>query len=103
MTSEVIYLAADPVEAEIVRNLLEAERIPCDILGSLLWSGRGEIGADPYPRLVLRDDRDEPRARELLREYRAGGSQAAWICGCGETVPGNFATCWSCGAVLDLG
>lgn len=100
MTGEVIYLAADPVEAEIVRNLLLAERIPCDISGSLLWSGRGEIAADPYPRLVLRDDRDTPRARELLREYREGAAGLPWTCLCGESVPGNFAVCWSCGEPL---
>ncbi|MGQ0528515.1 MAG: putative signal transducing protein [Panacagrimonas sp.] len=92
-----IYIAADPIEAEIVRGLLAAERIECDILGSLLWSGRGEIAADPYPRLVLRDARDEAQARELLREYREGSLRPAWICGCGESVPGNFAACWACG------
>ena len=92
-----IYIAADPIEAEIVRGLLAAERIECDIFGSLLWSGRGEIAADAYPRLVLRDARDEAQARELLREYREGHRHPAWVCGCGESVPGNFAACWACG------
>lgn len=97
-----IYLAADPIEAEIVRNLLAAEHIEVDVLGSLLWSGRGELAADPYPRLLLRDARDEPRARELLDEYRRRRSPrdeiAQWTCGaCGEHVPANFALCWSCG------
>ncbi|MGQ0697432.1 MAG: putative signal transducing protein [Panacagrimonas sp.] len=95
-----IYLAADPVEAEIVRNLLGCEHIECDIFGAMLWGGRGEIAADPYPRLVLRDPRDEARARELLREYREGSLRPAWTCGCGESVPGNFAACWSCGVGL---
>lgn len=97
---EPVYLAADPIEAEIVRGLLRAERIECDIFGAMLWSGRGEIAADPYPRIVLRDPRDEARARELLREYRDGTAQPAWTCGCGEAVPGNFAACWSCGTAL---
>jgi hypothetical protein len=92
-----LYLAADPIEAEIVRNLLAAERIEVDVLGSMLWSGRGELAADPYPRLMLRDPRDETRARELLAEYRRGTAQAPWNCECGEHVPGNFAVCWACG------
>ena len=97
-----IYTAADPIEAEIVRNLFAAERIECDVFGAMLWAGRGEIAADPYPRLMLRDPRDEARARELLDEYRAAATQTApsWTCNCGESVPGNFAACWSCGAAL---
>ena len=102
-----VYLAADPIEAEIVRNLLAAEHIEVDVLGSMLWSGRGELAADPYPRLVLRDPRDEARARELLAEYRRGGEATAglspWNCDCGERVPGNFAVCWSCGAESPAG
>lgn len=98
-----IYLAADPIEAEIVRNLFATERIEIDIFGSMLWSGRGELAADAYPRIMLRDPRDEPRARELLAEYRSSpatwSSAPHWTCACGEAVPGNFAACWSCGAV----
>lgn len=92
-----IYVAADPVEAEIVRNLLATERIGCEVLGSLLWSARGELAADAYPRVVLHDPRDETRARELIAEYRASAAAAPWVCACGEAVPGNFAVCWSCG------
>ena len=97
-----IYLAADPIEAEIVRNLLAAERIESDVLGALLWSGRGELAADAYPRILLRDARDETRARELLAEYASsasGRASEAWTCACGESVPGNFAACWACGAM----
>lgn len=96
----VVYLAADPIEAEIVRNMLITERIECDVTGSLLWSGRGDLAADAYPRVVLRDPRDEARARELIAEYgsRTTEEVAGWACqACGERVPGNFAACWACG------
>ncbi len=99
---EPVYMAADPVEAQIVINLLQAERIECDVMGSMLWAGRGELAADPYPRVVLRDERDRERAAELLAEYQS--KQVAtppWKCACGELVPGNFAACWSCGEVPD--
>ncbi|MCC2658024.1 MAG: hypothetical protein K0Q76_3132 [Panacagrimonas sp.] len=99
----VVYLAADPIEAEIVRNMLESERIPADVLGSLLWSGRGDLAADAYPRVVVRDPRDEARATEVLDAYRSRNAAevAPWTCGgCGEHVPGNFAACWACGHAL---
>lgn len=96
---EVLYQAADPIEAEIVRGLLAAERIEADVFGSLLWAGRGELAADPYPRIVLRDPRDRERALELLGEYRAAQAAVCWTCVCGEAVPGNFAACWACGAI----
>lgn len=96
-----IYLAADPIEAEIVRSLLAADGIDSFILGDLVWGARGEIGADPYPRVMLRDERDAGRARDILDEYRQARSAAhkSWTCPCGESVPGNFAACWACGAM----
>ncbi|MGH8519169.1 MAG: hypothetical protein ACREUE_17100 [Panacagrimonas sp.] len=103
----VVYLAADPLEAEIVRNMLVSERIACEVLGSLLWSGRGDLAADLYPRVALRDPRDEARARELIAEYGNRTSEmadeaASWSCqACGERVPGNFAACWACGRMRD--
>lgn len=93
----IIYVAADPVEAEIVRGLLAADHIGCDVMGAMLWGGRGEIAADPYPRIKLRDPRDETRAREILDDYRQGSDHPAWDCPCGENVPGSFAVCWCCG------
>lgn len=96
---DVLYQAADPIEAEIVRGLLAAERIQTRIFGSLLWAGRGELAADAYPRIVLCDPRDRARALELLDEYHAAPSARAWTCSCGESVPGNFAACWSCGEI----
>ncbi len=93
-----VYVAADPIEAEIVRGLLQAEHIACEVFGAALWSARGEIAADSYPRVMLRDDRDETLAQEILQIYRRREpADADWGCPCGERVPGNFALCWSCG------
>jgi hypothetical protein len=95
-----LYLAADPIEAEIVKDYLASYGIGVRIFGSSLWGGRGDLPVDPYPRLVLEDARDERRARELLREYeRRGRSPSIWRCSCGEPSPLHFELCWSCGAV----
>lgn len=95
---DTVYLAADPIEAEILREYLAAHGIACAVLGSGLWSGRGELAADAYPRLCLQDARDHERARELLRQYEhRRHSQAEWHCACGECSPVSFDSCWACG------
>ncbi|MDD3764584.1 MAG: DUF2007 domain-containing protein [Nevskiales bacterium] len=94
-----LYEAADPVEAEILRAMLASHSIEVSITGSGLWSGRGELPANAYPRLILSDDRDRPRALELLREYeRRRHAHGQWRCDCGEESPVTFEVCWSCGA-----
>lgn len=97
-----VYLAADPIEAEILREYLAAHGIACTILGAGLWGARGELAADAYPRLCLQDLRDQERARELLRQYEhRRHAQAEWRCGCGECSPVSFESCWHCGEVRD--
>jgi hypothetical protein len=93
-----LYQAADPIEAEILRNYLEAHGIAVVVFGAIAWSGRGELPADSYPRLHLSDPRDEARARELLRQYEhRRHAHGEWRCACGESSPVTFETCWSCG------
>lgn len=53
-----------------------------------------------FPELRVLDDEDYPQAIELLRRARGGDSSVGeeWKCSsCGETVPGNFTSCWNCG------
>ena len=95
-----IYTAADPLEAELLRAYLAAHGIVTDILGGGLWSARGELQVDAYPRLLLRDDADEVAARTLLQRYEQRGRTAGgadWRCDCGERSPTSFEVCWSCG------
>ncbi|MES0872910.1 DUF2007 domain-containing protein [Sinimarinibacterium thermocellulolyticum] len=94
-----VYSAADPVEAEILRAFLAAHGIETVVLGAPLWGARGELQADVYPRLALRDEADEAHARELLRQYeRRRHAHACWPCVCGECSPVTFEVCWSCGS-----
>ncbi len=94
-----LYAAADPVEAEILRTYLAAHGIEVLVFGSPLWGARGELPAEPYPRLVLRDTRDTARAQELLALYeRRRHAHGSWRCACGEHSPVTFETCWACGA-----
>jgi hypothetical protein len=45
------------------------------------------------------DDRDEPRANEVLQQLRRPVSGPSWHCACGEESEPQFGNCWKCGAV----
>ncbi|MGH8444498.1 MAG: DUF2007 domain-containing protein [Solimonas sp.] len=92
-----VYTAADPLEAEILRSYLAEHGIAVQIFGAGLWSGRGELQADAWPRLMLEDATQADTARELLRRYEHRRHAAAsWLCSCGERSPVHFEICWSC-------
>lgn len=95
-----IYTAADPLEAEVLRGYLAAHGIAIEILGNGLWSARGELQVDAYPRLCLREPADQARALDLLRRYehRRDAPGAEWRCACGESSPTDFEICWACGS-----
>jgi hypothetical protein len=93
-----VYSAADPLEAEILRSYLAQHGIDVRILGAGLWSGRGELPLDAWPRLVVDEDRHIEAARQLLRRYEhRRHAHASWPCDCGERSPVHFEICWACG------
>lgn len=56
------------------------------------------------PTLCVVNDEDYNRARDILNSAALPPSQPSveWQCArCGESVPGNFDTCWNCGATRD--
>jgi hypothetical protein len=93
-----VYLAAHPVEAEIVRQYLHTHGITAVVAGAYGFAARGELPVDVYPRLLLEDARDFSRARELIAQYERQRDGRLWRCsGCGEQSPEHFAVCWQCG------
>lgn len=94
-----VYLASDPVNAEIIKDYLESHGITAHVRGANLWGGRGDLPADCYPRVWVNHAGDFTRARELMRQFEAGPSQLApWQCrGCSEWLDGQFTACWNCG------
>jgi hypothetical protein len=69
------------------QTLLEAEGIPTFIPAL-------------FPVLCVENDADFDRAVEIIRKvYKPEPNNLPdWPCTCGELVPGNFDTCWKCGA-----
>ena len=54
-----------------------------------------------YPALCVMNDEDYLPAVKIIREHLTANQQHAdeeiQCASCGETNPGNFETCWSCG------
>lgn len=86
-------------EVAHLKNLLEQAGIVCTIRNEQLSGGLGEIPfLDCLPELWV-DDREVERARRLIDDQQRIVPAASWRCAeCGETVEGQFAICWQCGA-----
>jgi hypothetical protein len=65
-----VYEAANGVEAHMIANLLEQQRISARIDGEHLTSGIGDLPAMGLVR-VMADEADYDRAREIIRQWEA--------------------------------
>jgi hypothetical protein len=106
-----VYMAEDPIEAQMVVDLLQAEGIAAMIQGEHIFAVRGALPIS-YPTVWVLDEADYDRARALAleydrRRYTEGESEAPrpepWTCPqCGERIEGQFGLCWQCGAERPL-
>ena len=91
------------------QSLLESHGVKTHVKNeTIAMMGVSEIPIpDTFPALCVVDDADFERAWQLIREHRTKNEALAKFelkCPeCGETSPGNFDTCWSCGASLRTG
>jgi hypothetical protein len=97
-----LYQAADRIEAQLLRDLLEHHRIEAQVFGDYLAGAAGELPADITPSVWVIDERDLTRAQALLSDWlaenQARATARSWVCrGCGELVDGSFDLCWRCG------
>lgn len=69
-----IYRAAHPVQAHLLRGLLEAEGIDAAVIGEFGFNVRGEAPVTPetLPRVCVENEADVPRARELALAFDRG-------------------------------
>jgi hypothetical protein len=94
------FTLADRAQAGLLKELLEREDINCIIRNEQLFAALGEIPfLECFPELWVIDDEVWPRAKSLLDGWlKDEGKGPAWICSsCGETLEGQFGSCWKCG------
>lgn len=99
MTAAQVYLAPDPVNAEIAKDYLGSYGISAHVRGQYLWGGIGQLPPDVYPTVWVDDDDDFERARDLIHNFESDAIRGRpWECPeCGERLAGPFDTCWNCG------
>lgn len=99
-----LYSAANLQEAYLLLHRLEQAGIEARVLNEHAHGGLGELPfTHVYPEVWLVDAADAARARAVLAEQaRAPENAAVRHCrACREENPGNFESCWRCGAPLD--
>lgn len=88
------------------QSLLESHGVKTHVKNETIATmGVSEIPIpDTFPALCVVHNEDFERAWKLIREHRAKNEALSKFeikCSkCGEMNPGNFDTCWSCGASL---
>ena len=88
-------------DQEIVKVLLENAQIPCMIRNEYLSMALGELApSECSPEVWIQNDEDYPRAKEIVDAWRSAGVEdhGPWVCHCGETIEGQFTSCWKCGS-----
>lgn len=69
-----VYRAAHPVQAHLLRGLLEAEGIEASVIGEYGFNLRGEapITSETLPRVCVEKASDVARAREIAESFDKG-------------------------------
>lgn len=99
-----VHIARNPVEAQLVVDLLIQEGIPAVIRGDALFNtvegGAAALGM--LPTVWIQHDVHLERAQHLVERYERGDLSdqgRSWTCPrCGERHDPPFAVCWRCGA-----
>ncbi|MGL1833958.1 putative signal transducing protein [Rhodocyclaceae bacterium SMB388] len=89
------------VEAHHCANLLRSAGIHAEVRNTFLAGAVGDIPfIEAGPQIWIDDRQDETIARTILTESEQAPRAASWRCErCGETMEGQFAQCWNCGAL----
>lgn len=97
-----VYLAANPVEANLLVGLLHSEGIPAGLKGIGVAGGIGELPADALQTPIFAPATRKAEAKTVLRDYENNGQAQHklqdWTCSeCDEINGSAFEVCWSCG------
>jgi len=93
-----VHRGTDPIEANLLKGMLDSEGIPAAVTGADLVGGYSGVPKVCDVRLLV-PVRYRASAAAVLeryeREHPAGGE---WRCAdCGEHNASSFESCWSCG------
>ena len=99
-----VYCAPDLIDAQLVSDTLASAGIANHVFNVNAVGALGEVPfAQAQPEVWVADDTQADSAVALLRTARAPTAMERPCPRCGEAVPGNFLSCWNCGAALPPG
>ena len=105
-----VYAAINPVDAHLVKGVLEGERIAAEVRGEFVFGMRGEIPITPdtCPSVWILDDSDYDKAMALVATFSEPDRIDShpgdlWRCACGEDNESQFTECWKCGNARNNG
>ncbi|NKB38231.1 MAG: DUF2007 domain-containing protein [Gammaproteobacteria bacterium] len=94
-----LYVSENPIEVGLIKGLLDSEGIACLVKNQTLAGALGEIPPlECWPEIWITTDQDLVRAEEIVKSVRSTPvSSENWNCECGESIEGQFGSCWNCG------
>ena len=96
-----IYCSDDLVMAGYLKSLLDADGIECFIKNQYLTGGRGDLPLNEcWPEIWITQDETFSHAMKIITSAITAPDhvvQSNWDCICGETIEGQFDSCWNCG------
>ncbi|HEX5791161.1 MAG TPA: DUF2007 domain-containing protein [Luteolibacter sp.] len=101
-----LFREQDITRVHYYKALLEEHGIPTLIRNEFLTnSGLTEIPIPEFfPALCVLEDEDYEEAVGIIRDHlhadQENADKEVACASCGETNPGNFDTCWSCGKLV---
>lgn len=97
-----VHIAPTLLDAQLAADALSSLGIATHIFNA---NAAGALGEVPFmqaqPEVWIEDDAQETRARDALAGLHHAAPRGDKTCPhCGERNPGNFLSCWQCGAAL---
>lgn len=96
-----VFTSCNLGDAYLVKTLLEAEGISCEVRNEFLL--KGQATPDGHPSIWILDDSQFEQAALITSRYANGVNPSdsggcSWKCPkCGEMHEPQFTTCWKCG------
>jgi hypothetical protein len=95
-----VHRVPNPIEANILRGLLEQAGLPVTLYGEALSGAYSGVPKVADVRVMVPESVRE-RAEALIDDYQRRSAEddgEPWRCArCGEENDGGFAVCWHCG------
>ena len=94
-----IYFASNLIEAKLLKDLLDEQRIPSQIQNQCAIGAVGELPfTQIYPEIWVKRQQDIDKAKLVIQSFQNTDTSAEVICDkCGEVSPETFEFCWNCG------